>query len=233
VEAPVRRGRALRKRVAELLSANNFDAGLCELIELPGRKIINPLISALYSCDEELHWRAVVSVGAVVANLAQEDMESARVIMRRFMWSLNDESGGIGWGAPEAMGEIMARHEGLAREFGPILISYLREDGNFLELEALQRGAVWAVARAGRVRPDLFREAGPCLLSYLDSIDPTIRGLAAWSLGVLGFHGARDKLETLLTDHTEIRIAPEHQPITTRVGRLAKEALDALSQKRA
>lgn len=25
-------------------------------------------------------------------------MDSARIVMRRLMWSLNDESGGIGWG---------------------------------------------------------------------------------------------------------------------------------------
>jgi len=36
------------------------------------------------------------------------------------MWSLNDESGGIGWGAPEAMGAIMARHTGLADEYANI-----------------------------------------------------------------------------------------------------------------
>ncbi|MBI4775498.1 MAG: HEAT repeat domain-containing protein [Deltaproteobacteria bacterium] len=231
MEAPERTGRALRKRVAGLLSAGDVDSILCQLIELPARKIINPLILALYSGDEETRWRAVLSVGAVVAHLAQEDMESARVIMRRFMWSLNDESGGIGWGAPEAMGEIMARHEGLAREFAPILISYLREDGNFLELEALQRGAVWAVARAGQVRPDLFRAAGPHLLPYLESTDPAVRGLAAWSLGVLGFRGARNKLEALLADHAEIIIAPEHRPIATRVSRLAREALNALSEQ--
>jgi len=58
-------------------------------------------------------------------------MESARVIMRRLMWSLNDESGGIGWGAPEAMGEIMARHEQLTKEYSAILGSYIREDGKF------------------------------------------------------------------------------------------------------
>ena len=49
-------------------------------------------------------------MGAVVANLAEKDMESARVVMRRLMWSLNDESGDIGWSRPEAMGEIIASH---------------------------------------------------------------------------------------------------------------------------
>ncbi len=93
-----------------------------------------------------------------MANFAEEDMESARVIMRRLMWSLNDESGGIGWGSPEAMGEIIASHDGLAKEYAHVLISYVWEEGNFLEYEPLQRGA------------------GPHLLPYLESTDAAVRG---------------------------------------------------------
>ena len=52
---------------------------------------------------------------------------------RRLIWSLNDESGGIGWGAPEAMGEILARSEKLSCEFYCILLAYIREDGTPLE----------------------------------------------------------------------------------------------------
>lgn len=94
-------------------------------------------------------------MGAFVANLADEDIESARVIVRRLMWQLNDESGGIGWGAPEVMGEILARHEGLAGEYANILTSHIKEDGNSLEHEPLQRDALWGVARLAQVRPDL------------------------------------------------------------------------------
>ena len=36
------------------------------------------------------------------------------------MWTLNDESGGIGWGSPEVMGEILAAHKGLAEIQGRI-----------------------------------------------------------------------------------------------------------------
>jgi len=95
--------------------------------------VINPLFSFLYNNDEQVRWRTVTAFGAVVAKLADEDMEAARIIMRRLMWNLNDESGGIGWGSPEAMGETLARHEGLAKEYARILLSYARQDGNYLE----------------------------------------------------------------------------------------------------
>ena len=80
-----------------------------------------------------IRWRAVSAMGHVVSRQAENDMPAARIIMRRLMWNLNDESGGIGWGSPEAMGDIMARSAPLTREYHRILISYVDPSGNFLE----------------------------------------------------------------------------------------------------
>ena len=94
-------------------------------------------------------------MGYAVDELARADREAARVVMRRLMWNLNDESGGIGWGVPEATGEIMARNPVLAEEYASILISYLREDGNFLEMEPLQCGILWGLHRLNTCRPGI------------------------------------------------------------------------------
>lgn len=130
------------------------------MAEHPAQKLISPLFSALFSIREEEHWHAVTCMGHVVDELADEHLESARVVMRRLMWSLNDESGGIGWGAPEAMGEIMARNQGLAQEYCRILISFiLPRSGpdNFLEYTPLRVGAYWGIARMAQVRPQLVQ----------------------------------------------------------------------------
>jgi hypothetical protein len=95
-------------------------------------------------------------MGRVVAAMATEKPEQARIVMRRLMWSLNDESGGIGWGAPEAMGEIMARNKTLAREYRNILVSYTNPQGNYLEYEPLRQGADWAMDRVRGVYPDFL-----------------------------------------------------------------------------
>ena len=147
--------RHLKEKIRKLLLQQNIESGLAEIGRMPARKAINPLFSFLCSLDELLKWRAVTAMGEVVNRLAGVEMESARVIMRRYMWQLNDESGGIGWGCPEAMGEIMARNENLAGEFWCILISYIRPDGNFLEHAGLQRGALWGVGRLAHARPHL------------------------------------------------------------------------------
>ena len=131
--------RKIKKKVSNLLNQDDFAEAVKKISSLPARKVINPLISSLCSIDEKIEHRAAVAIGIITAKLADHDIESARVIMRRLMWSLNDESGGIGWGAPEAMAEIMARNKKLADEYYKILISYSEPGKNYLEHDGLQR----------------------------------------------------------------------------------------------
>jgi HEAT repeat protein len=225
------RGRSLKQTVRNLLNADAFEASLSEFCMLPARQVINPLFSFLVHSDERLRWRAITAMGAVVENLALNDMEGARVIMRRLMWSLNDESGGIGWGAPEALAEIMARHEGLAREYSRILISYMDDEGNFLEYEALQRGVLWGLVRLARVRPQIIAEAGVHLQKYLESSDATVRGLAACASGLLRIQDARPMLQLLVNDDSLLRLYIDHEFTQVRVQDLVAKALTWLERQ--
>lgn len=169
--------------------------------------------------------RAVSAMGVVVASLADHDMESARVIMRRLIWNLNDESGGIGWGCPEAMGEIMASHEGMAKEYTPILVSLIRADGNLLDHEALLRGALWGVGRLAQARPHLLKDSVPYLTPYLEFPNAVFRGFAAWALGPLSASSASLQLRSLLNDSSEIPLYKEGQLKYYTVAELAAQAL--------
>lgn len=151
--------REIKKNILHILSREDISGSLPDLDKFPPKKILGPLFSGLLNADEITRWHAVTAMGHVVNNLAAKDMEQGRIVMRRLMWSLNDESGGIGWGAPECMAEVMARHSGLADEFHCILFSYLveREEGadNYLEYVPLRRGAFWGLARFAQSRPGL------------------------------------------------------------------------------
>ncbi len=219
------KGRDLKKRVLGLLKSDDLMNSLGELLALPPRRVINPLFSFLCYDDQRVRWAAILAMGAVVKNMVSEDAEWARVIMRRLMWSLNDESGGIGWGAPEAMGEIMAGNEMLAEEFATILVSYMNEKGNYLEHPVLQRGLLWAVCRLAEVRPRLIQEAREFLAPYLRSDDATVRGLAARAAGLLGADAARSDLGRLLDDQAAVAFLLGNVIVTRSVKELAGEAL--------
>ncbi len=198
--------RELKKRVGQWLDAGNGEVMPEDLVRQPARRLINPLLSFLCSRRARIKWRAVTAIGRLTAELADRDMESARVIMRRLMWSLNDESGGIGWGAPEAMGEIMARHPRLADEFHAMLISYLSPEKNYLEHEPLQPGVLWGLGRLARTRKELAGKADKYLPPYLASPRADIRGHAAWAAIALDSESLSPILDGLIGDDQEFEL---------------------------
>ena len=222
-----------KRRITKLLGSSGIEALIKELLQLPAARVINPLIGALCSTDLTVRWHAVTALGLIVSDLADKDIEAARVVMRRFMWSLNDESGGIGWGAPEAMGEIMACNERLADEYAHILVAFMQEEGFFLELEMLQRGLMWGLGRLTQARPTLLKAKNtvPCLLPYLYSPDAEVRGLAAWTLGLLQAKEAVNGLEKLHSDPNSITFYFNRSFVKETVGQLAQKALASIKKE--
>ena len=224
-------GRKIKKMIQQLLLGEDFKGGIDAICQLPPRQAVNPLFSLLCSPDEQVKWRAVTAMGRVVSNLAAIDFESARVIMRRFIWQLNDESGGIGWGCPESMAEAMAQNERLAAEYGCMLISYIQPAGNFLEHEILQRGVVWGIGRLAHSRPGYVRRAAAFLLPYMESADPILRGLAVWAAAPIAGRESIPKLRHLIHDHGEFSLYFDGETAQYSVGRLADTALTAAEQR--
>ena len=147
-----------KKEVLELLEQDDFEANIQKNHKYDERKLVNTLFSFLCSTDKKIKEHAVTAMGEVVSKIAMSNIEFGRTIMRRLMLSLTEESGGIGWGAPEAMGEIMARSEKLAEEYHKILISYTIGGGNELDFEELQKDVIAGLRRLSIVRPDLVEE---------------------------------------------------------------------------
>jgi hypothetical protein len=217
-------GRQLKKKILELLQADDFAKGLYEICRLPPRQAVNPLFSFLCSIDERIKWRAITAMGKLVSDLAASDLESARVIMRRFIWQLNDESGGIGWGCPESMAEAMVQNETLAEEFWCLLISYIQPEGNYLEHPGLQRGVLWGVGRLAHRRPQYAHNAAAFLHPYMDSADPILRGLAAWAAGPIAGMETFARLKKLIRDQGDLTLYRDGQIVQHSVGQLAQEA---------
>ncbi len=173
--------RQARQEIRSLLKTDDVDLGLAALRRLPVHRTVRHLFAFLCELDEEVKNRAITTMGVLVADLAAQDMEAAREVMRRLMWSLNDESGSIGWGASQAMAEIMVNHEGLAGEYTHMLVSYMAEDGNYLENVLLQRELLRAIHRLAEARPQLLHQKGvlPYLRELSGSEDAQVRRLAA------------------------------------------------------
>ena len=218
--------RALKEQFAELLQSSEYETISSFMSPVPPVKIINFLFSFLYNTDPVIKWNAVTAMGAVVAELGRNNLESARIILRRLMWNLNDESGGIGWGSAEAMGEILANSRPLASEYSRILISYIMEDGNYQERDIMFRGVLWGIGRLAMVRPELVKESVEYILPYLESQDPFVRGHAAWVLGLLNMKQANKKLGELRGDDSEFHLFINMKRKKLTVSKMVEESLN-------
>jgi hypothetical protein len=217
--------RALKDEVLAVLRSDDVNRSLETLLKRPPMPIINILFSLFLSHEPLIRWRAITVMGVAVSQLARENLESARVVLRRMTWQLNDESGGIGWGCPEAMGEAAARDERLAAEFAHLLVSYVREDANFLEYEPLRAGAVWAIGRVAQEGTKCMADAIPYLLPSLGAKEPSLRAMAIWALGQLRAREAISELASLQGDTMEVEIYEDDRIRHRQIKDLAGEAL--------
>lgn len=239
--------RDLKRRIRAGLSGSDWRQELSELEGLPARRLTGPLFSLLLDPDELVRWRSVEAFGRAVARLADSPeqagpalggLEQARGILRQCLWRLNEESGGLGWGAPEALGESLARHPRLAGEFHRMLASYVREEtggeGNYLEHVPLRRGVFWALGRLAQVRPELLRAEAPALLAGLAEADAANRGLCARALGLVfagqgGPPEVAQALSALGDDPACFELFQDGELTRPTVGQAARQALERIA----
>lgn len=229
--------RKTKAEIIKLLSAKSWTDVKAGLANYSTQENLHALFSALCNGEERIKWHAVSAFGVIVSELADRDMEAARIVMRRFLWTLNDESGGIGWGVPEAMGEVMTQNDKLFDEYGKLLLSYMQEDGpepfqdgNYLELPTLQRGVIWGVGRLMSERKVQMNvdHVGADLQKYLDSSDRIVRALAGWSLGIIGHTSSISRIEQLTDDHHVFNLYWHHELHQVSVASLSRKAVEKL-----
>ncbi|MBI5520910.1 MAG: HEAT repeat domain-containing protein [Desulfovibrio sp.] len=238
--------RDLKRSVREMLLGPDWRERLSGLDAVPARRLPGPLFSLLLDKDELVRWRAVEAFGRTVARMAESrepgegpgaGMEAARVVLRQCLWRMNEESGGLGWGVPEALGETLARHERLAKEFHRMLASYVREEvrgeGNYLEHVPMRRGVFWGLGRLAQSFPQLLAAEIGTLLAGLADEDGANRGLAAWALGLCcpaeRAQEARARLATLVDEPAEVALFLDGELLRTTAGALARQALARLA----
>ena len=176
-------GRAIRKKVTRLLKEDQGSQALEILATISEDQLAGPLFHHLYHMDETIKHRSAVAMAHLVSRLIPHRREKARIIMRRILWNLNDESGGIGWGSPEAMGAILAQNPEMAEEYRSILFSYLDPGGTYIENELLQRGLLWGIGTYLKTAPNTLESSTRNrLYIHLDSPDKIKRAHALRAL---------------------------------------------------
>lgn len=167
------------KAEIESALAAGDDGALLELARLEPQRVLRYLNGRLYSSEEDEKWRAVRALGIVAGVLDEPKLSE---LLRRFVWALNDESGAVPFGIPEAMGEILAARPQLQPAYLPILCSLVTEP-EMAQAGVIERGAIWALGRVGPPVAAVAPEAVAALARFADvHPDPATREEAMRSL---------------------------------------------------
>lgn len=210
---------SLKQRIIKTLEENN----LTELLVLAGKErgIFRILISLAYDKEELLCWRAIEGLGAVAGEVARREPETVRNLVGRLLWTVREESGGIGWSAPEMLAEIVRNCPDTFSDIAPIIVSFHDE-------VMLRQGVLRGVVRIGEVRPDLFRLPFSFIGSYLRDTDPSVRAYSARIVGMFRLKENSSDIEYLLQDNSVVRFYKDGNFQETTVGSIAEEAIRLL-----
>jgi hypothetical protein len=182
-----------RADVGDLLEAEDYPALLRLSRDAPARTL-RYLNGRLSSEDADVKWRAVRALGVLAADPDLLSDEKLSEQLRRYLWSLNDESGAVPFGVPEAMGEILARRPSLQPAFLPLICSMIHEE-EVTQTGPIERGVLWAIGRAGvaalRCNPDVLPRIRSMAAAHPNA---DTRRVAAWALRRL--EGASEEAES-------------------------------------
>jgi hypothetical protein len=212
----------LREKIIGLLYEQNYP----ELLKIANKEgnIFRTLISLAYDKKELLAWRAIEAVGIISGETAKTHPALIRNLVQRLLWTMRDESGGIGWSAPEMIGEIVRNSPDEFSDITPVLASFHDED-------FLRQGVFRALFRISEKRPDLVASSSDLAGKYLDGADPVVRAYAVKLAGSLGLKKYINDIQAVSQDKSTIKIYESGYLITVILGQIAEQTVIILNKK--
>lgn len=210
----------MRKNIAQALEANKLDTVVS--LARQDRKVISRLIRFAYDKETLVGWRAIKAVGLIAQELVKTDYEYLRNTIRKLRWSLSDESGGIGWSAPELIGEIVCADPRRFSDIVPLIA-----DVYTIEEDVFRSGVLYAFNRIAELSPDLVAPFTDIINAALTDKNALCRVYALETIGKLegisGLSIARDVVKTLKQDNGEVWVYRDDAFVNATVGEVARK----------
>jgi hypothetical protein len=206
---------------ARLLLLQRDFTTLLDLCE-SDRRYWRALRSILNESDD-IRWPAIEAAAGLMQRWWQAGHEEkVREYLRKLLWSLNDESGEIGWNAPQTIAEIIARIPALLEPYASIMIA------RSLEEPPLVNSGLWGIGRLGRPAIEEVALHQSLVLAAFNIDDPETLGLAARAMGEVGFSPAVPCLRALVERTEPVRIYIDGQFCERPLGEWAGEAVSRI-----
>lgn len=213
---------SLREEIKGALEKADFEK--VAQLALNDKKVFRILISLSYDKQETLCWRAIEAMGRAAGAVGDSDPATVRNIIQRLIWSVTEESGGIGWSAPEMLGEIVVNSPGISADIPPIILSFHEE-------ESFLKGVLWAMGRITGAGLSPVVGSEELALKSLAHKDPEVRGLSLYLASALKIQNERIKMSSMADDRGTFKIYENHELVETTVGDIARRVWNQGSER--
>jgi hypothetical protein len=173
-----------KKIVCDLLERN--DIGGVASIAKKDRKIVSLLVRHAYDKETLVGWRAIEAIGLAARGIIASDRDFLRETCRKLIWSLSDESGGIGWSAPEILGEIASADPKRFKDFIPLIASVYE-----IEEDVFRGGVLFALGKIAESAPELAAPYQKIIILSLTDKDPIVKVRGLELVGLLWSYSKR------------------------------------------
>ncbi len=220
----------MKQTLLVALEANDFET--IRTLALQSRKVLSVLVRLAYDKTSLTGWRAIKAIGHVASLYVRNNYDFLRDTIRKLLWSRSDESGGIGWSAPEILGEIVSADPKKLADIIPLIAEVYS-----VEEKVFRPGVLYALKRIGETCPESIEPFQEIVLSGLSEEDPLARVYALELLMAIkdkldsdALDKARQQVAGLGKDKTEAWIYKYDGFVGIEVGELAKKVQIELSK---
>jgi uncharacterized protein with HEPN domain len=211
--------RRIKSNVRDLLE--RYDLKTIVELAMENPRIVSVLISMSYDKDSLLTWRAIEAIGLVVGKISKDSPEQGGDIVRRLLWSITEESGGIGWAAIEMLAEIVVNYPERYKNLVLLLMEFYDE-------EIFKDGVLYAISRIGEKMPELFDDLDKIeeiISDALLSREPQVRGLA-----LIAYNRLRNRLHGIDQEQIKKLERDENTFTVYEKGRLINKKINEVLQ---
>jgi hypothetical protein len=220
----------IKSALVTALETNDFEA--IERLALRSRNMLSVLVRLAYDKETLVGWRAIAAVGQVASLYVRNNYEFLRETIRKLLWSLTDESGGIGWSAPEILGEIVSADPKKLADIVPLIAQVYS-----IEEDVFRPGVLYALRRIAETDTAAVRPYQMLVVCGLSEQDPLTRVRALELVKMLRNEFIPENMEAvklsvhdLRKDRAETWVYRKEVFIPIVVGELADEVTKYISE---
>ncbi len=209
--------RQLKKNIKELVEKNEFDT-IKTYVDKESRTL-SVLYSMSYDKNSISSWRSIQYIGRIVGRLGDDDYETARGYIRRFMWDVTEESGTVGWSVPEILGEIIRENPSPFMDIIPLVFSLYDEEMPF------RSGVLYAIGRIGEKYPEYVKDGLRLIKKGLETDNKEICASAIVSAKRLKLHEMDEIIQKVKDKKEKIKIYSEGKLIDITIGEIVSSEI--------